>query len=171
MNELDDIAIHEVSYTISPDGSNFCHCTPEILGPLSNRILSLDYSRMRLVRVNILYDWISHDGICVPKLILQFQNSRIDRGILFSIICILHVVPLDFSSPALTKELPDLNAFTPFAEVDSSMEIHYYSNTCEDADPCQEYCIDSSITLRIPDSGKSIVIDCFKLELYFDNWY
>ena len=108
----DDITIDEVRYTITPDGSNSHHCTPEILGPMSNRILSLDYSNMRLVGIEIRYVWIADDGICVPRLTLQFRDNKHEGWGLFSINCNLHS---GYLSPE-TKELPDLNALTPFSE-------------------------------------------------------
>lgn len=58
MDDLDNISIEETSYKITPDGSEFYHCTPDLLGPQSSQILNLDFSRMRYEGAEI--DIIGH---------------------------------------------------------------------------------------------------------------
>ena len=121
-NEEEDFDIEECSYSIGPDGSEFYHCTPEILGPSSSSILALDYNRMRLEKIEVYYHWDRVEGQSIPCLKFSFVSGNKFRLILF---CYYYWRSADLSESTRIQPLPDLNPLTPFAEQESSLEISY----------------------------------------------
>ncbi len=170
MNEPknEEFPFEETSYEITPEGSSFWNCTPKILGPQYDRILSLNYSRMLLIGIQIEYYWDSWNGMSIPRPILKFKTPGKGGDITFSILC-----KMDYLAPDLSRSdnepLPDMNEFTPFSENYSSMEIHHY---CHDLDPnrvsevCQLHFF-SIITLK--NKYKKLDFNCIDLSFSFDD--
>ncbi len=144
----EDFEIEDCSYSIGPDGSEFYHCTPEILGPSSSSILKLDYGKMWLERIEVFYYLDIVEGQSIPCLKLFFNNKVSGKGICRLVInCFFYWIAPDLSCSTRTKPLPDLNLFTPFSNKDSSLEIKYYWNHVIGNDACDSV-YDSSITLK-----------------------
>lgn len=150
-NEEEDFDIEECSYSIGPDGSEFYHCTPEILGPSSSSILALDYNRMTLEKIEVFYYWDSVEGQNIPNLELSFINwypSRWPRkAYRLKIRCYFYWIPADLSGQTRIMPLPDLNQFTPFTENRSSLVIKFYWNHVV-GDAAYYSVYDSSLTLK-----------------------
>ena len=162
--ESEEFIIEETIYKITPEGSSFLNCTPSILGPQYDRILSLNFAQMRLLGIEVVYHWISWEGLNVPNLILKFSSSGAKETILFRIQCILYILWGDLSRFE-TKSIPDLNSFTPFSEKESSMEVNLYSNYNHHYQNGEQM---STITLQ-DQYGHRIDIDCFKLQFLFED--
>ena len=166
MNEFDneDFILEETSFKITPEGSSFLNCTPSILGPQYDQILSLNYSQMRLIGIEVVYHWISCEGLNAPCLVLKFRSTGANGDIIFSIHCKLYLLAGDLSSFE-TKPLPDINPFTHFAEVDCSMEVDQYSNY---SPLYQRGVLESTLTLKNR-FGECLEIKCFRFQFKFGD--
>ena len=140
----DNFDIEECKYSIGPDGSEFYHCTPKILGPSGSSILALDYNKMRLKGIEVFYYWDRVEGQSIPCLKLSFVSGEKYRLI---INCYYYWSPINYSGVTRIKPLPDLNPFTPFTEHVSSLEIKFYWNSII-GDTSIRSVSDSSILLK-----------------------
>ena len=171
MNESEDndFIFEETRYKITPEGSNFYNCTPRILGPQYDRILSLDFSKMMIVGIEVVYYWHNWEGVIVPRLIFKFRSPGSNGDIHFYINCEMDCFPPDCSRPIEIKPLPDLNALTPFAEEFCSMEIDFIWHDLDpdnNSDCCQQYFWTS---LSLVNNDRKTVIDCFRLTFSFED--
>lgn len=165
MNESDneEFILEETSYEITPEGSSFQNCTPSILGPQYDRILSLDYSQMWLIKIAVVYIRNPYEGNNIPSIILTFR-SGVNRGDnVFHIKCRMGCI--SDSCRFEQKRIPDMNAFTAFTESASVMELKMYSNYCP---RYHDGILDSTITLK-DNYGNCLAIECIDFKFEFEN--
>ena len=156
------------SFKLSQDGSVFYHCTPKILGPSSLRILSLDYSKMRVLGADIVYHFNTVEGMNIPNLVLNVQTREQNKDIRFSVECNLADQPLDLCRRVGIIPLPDLNALTPFTEQDCSIVFQYqYNSMGMNIGITDQYEYDSSIILS--NEKHSFTIHCFRFSIKFND--
>ena len=172
MTEPEFDIIEDYSYKITPNGSEYYHCTPKILGDSFARILSLDFSKMRIESADIVYDLISYDGVSVPNIVLNIVTPGRKGDIHFSIKCVLWFLPPDLSTSTEVKPLPDLNALTPFTYSYGSIELEFYFHSCQFRGRTR-FLQDSSIVLKsyrsFGEKESSFKIECFDLSINFDD--
>jgi hypothetical protein len=168
-SEDNNLIFEETRYKITPEGSNFYNCTPKILGPQYDRILSLVFSKMMIVGIEVNYYMHSWDGVSVPCLTLLFRSPGTNGEIHFSIECKMEWFPPDCSRSIEVKPLPDINALTPFSEKYCPMEIEFIWHDLDpdnNSDYCQQYFWTS---LSLFNNDKKTVIDCFRVSFSFED--
>jgi hypothetical protein len=155
----ENIICETTSFRLSPDGSEFYHCTPDVLGTFSNQILALDLSEMRYEGTEIKYYWEPFDGKAVPQLSLRFSgHNRNHSGLIHLLIICDFGLQSGDGNIREEKQIPDCNNLTSFYGIDVSIKLDCSTNHFDDG-IISGYTENSELTIT-SDFG-SFTIECF----------
>ena len=171
MND-ENIICETKSYKVSPDGSEFYHCTPDILGTFSKQILSIDLAQMRYEGVELNYYWEPYNGKAVPRLSFRFSGRYYNCSSLIHLLIICDL-GLQSGDGDICRELqlPDLNLLTSFYGIDVSIKLDYSSNYFDDG-IISGYSQDAELMLMMDcdfDEPKSFTVRCFSFRFKIEE--
>ena len=155
----EEFEIEDIRYSVTPEGSEFYHCTPDILGQFCNTILHLNFARVMLEKVELFYHWLfynDYESTCAPCLKFTLLSETRTEKYRFTIGCSFCCVHDSGGPPIETLPLPDFNKFTIFYEYESSIAIHFSSTEMLGATK-------SEATLTLKNKYKTLDIESFNL--------